>query len=225
MSESESEIVKAETRQLDSFSGYTDETEAGGSMTTSFAPMVKFSNDHRFVLRDGTELPRDKCYIAAEIRRYVVKWPVDSEQQPPEKELLPLGARWPDLEARNATVPQDEWVTGPDGQSRGPYQAERQVLLLEEKTMSPFLFVTQTTGGAKAVSDLARQTEMTQKIYGKPVLPVVTLATALWSPRFKKLRPDFRVIRHVMLSGDTRPILQEVERPSLQDELKDKVEY
>jgi hypothetical protein len=217
-------VVKIEPRELDSFSGYTDETEAGGTMASSFAPMVKFSNDHRYVLRDGTELPRGANYIAAEIRRYVVKWPPDNDQ-PPEKELLALGVRWPDLDARNEATPKDEWVTGPDGQLRGPYQAERQVLLLDEKTMSAFLFVTQTTGGAKAVSDLARQTELTQNIYGKPVLPVVTLATALWSPRFKKLRPDFRVVRHVMLSGDTKPVVQEVERPPLQEELKDRIEY
>jgi len=218
--------VKAEPRELDSFSGYTDETEAGsGAISSSFAPMVKFSNDHRYVLRDGTELPRDKCYIAAEIRRYVVKWPVDRDQ-PPEKEMLPLGARWPDLVARNEATPKDEWVVGPDGQLKGPYEAERQVLLLEEKTMTPYLFVSQTGGGAKAVSDLARQTELTQSVYNKPVLPVVTLKTALWSPRFKRLRPDFHVERHVMLGGDTaKPVLQEVERPALQQELKDQIEY
>jgi hypothetical protein len=219
-----SEVAKIEPRELDSFSGYTDETETGGSMATSFAPLVKFSNDHRYVLRDGTELPRDKCYIAAEIRRCVVKWSNDG--QPPVKEFVPLGAPWPDLAARNEATPKDEWVTGPDGQLRGPYQAERQVLLLEEKTMSPYLFVTQTDGGAKAVCDLARQTAMTQNIYGKPVLPVVTLRTALWSPRFKRLRPDLHVERHVLLGGDgTKPVLQEVARPSLQEELKDKIEY
>jgi hypothetical protein len=217
-------VVKIEPRELDSFSGYTDETEAGGTMATSFAPMVKFSNDHRFVLRDGTELPHDKKYIVAEIRRCVVKWPADGDQ-PPEKEFLPLGERWPDLAARNEATPKDEWVVGPTGESVGPYVAERQVLLLEEKTMTPYLFVTQTGGGAKAVSDLARQTEMTQNIYGKPVIPVVSLQTAMWSPRFKKLRPDFHVERHVLLSGDTKPVLQEVERPSLQAELNDKIEY
>jgi len=220
-----SAVVKIEPRELDSFSGYTDETEAGsGATNSSFAPMVKFSNDHRYVLRDGTELPHDKKYIVAEIRRCVVKWPADREQ-PPEKEFLPLGARWPDLAARNEATPKDEWVVGPDGVPKGPYEAERQVLLLEEKTMTPYLFVTQTGGGAKAVSDLARQTEMTQNIYGKPVIPVITLKTAMWSPRFKKLRPDFHVERHVMLSGDARPVLQEVERPALQEELKDKIEY
>jgi hypothetical protein len=219
-------VVKSEPRELDSFSGYTDETEAGsGTMSSSFAPMVKFSNDHRYVLNDGTELPRDKKYIVAEIKRCVVKWPTERGQQP-EKEFLALGERWPDLVARNENTPKDQWVTGPDGKLKGPYEAERQVLLLEEKTMTPYLFVTQTGGGAKAVSDLAYQTELTQKIYGKPVSPVVSLRTTMWSPRFNKLRPDFHVERHVMFSGDgVKPVLQEVERPSLQEELQDKIEY
>src|SRR5262249_32458839 len=127
-------VVKVEPRELNGFRGYTDETEAGsGAVSSSFAPMVKFSNDHRYVLGDGTELPRDKKFIAVEVRRYVVKWPVD-RGQPPEEELLAPGERWPDLEARNAATPKSEWVPAPDAELRGRYVAQPQRTLLRSNT-------------------------------------------------------------------------------------------
>jgi hypothetical protein len=184
-------VTRAETHLPDGYAGYTDETEAGPSTSIFLPPLVKFSNDFRYVLRDGTELPTNKDYIAPDVRRYVIKWSPERDQAPERFQLGP-NERWPNLEERNASTPRSEWVVGPDGEPKGPWVAEHQVLLVDDN-MAQFLFVTTTGGGHKAVSDLAHQTRAMREIYKKPVCPVVRLKDTLWSKRFKRQRPLFEV--------------------------------
>jgi hypothetical protein len=244
------EVAKAEAHQLDGYDGFTSESVTGLNESTFLAPLVKFTNDYRYVLRDGTELPRDKEYIAADVRRHVVKWSPDRDQAPERYPLAP-GEKWPDLEARNESTPKSEWVEGPDGNLKGPWVAEYQVLLLDE-TMAQFLFVTQTDGGRRCVSDLAHQTQLMRKVHGKPVCPVILLSDTLWSKRYKRQRPHFEIKRYVVLGGQAQPAelpgpnstleggeaakpeaakpaekltVKEVEPVSRQDELNDAIEY
>jgi len=215
----------------DGYDTYTDESETGTSTAIYLAPYVKFGNDYRYTLRDGVaELPRDtKEFIAGDVRRYIVKWSPD-RNQPPERYPLDAGAPWPDLELRNENTPRSEWTIGPDGAPKGPWSAERQVLLLDAETMAPYLFVTQTGGGHKAVSDLAHQTKNMRQACGQHVCPVITLSTTLWSKRFNRLRPNFPVKRFIEFGGAqsarlTGPTVREVERPAPREELKDEVKF
>jgi hypothetical protein len=223
-------VVKA-----DGYDTWTDESETG-MKAGAFPPFVSFSNDHRFVLRDDTELPRDsKEFLAPDVKRSVLKWPPIRGQAPERFPLAP-GAPWPDIEARNENAPKAEWVANPDGTMRGPWAMEHQLMLLDAETMAPYLFVTQTTGGNTAVSELVKQTRAKRQLYGEHVCPVVTLSTTLWSKRFKRLRPRFVVQRYVKfgdgpaeLSGPgteaAKPVMREVPNPTLREELKDEVKY
>ena len=232
--------------KIDGYDGFTTETVTGQDAGAFPAQFVKFSNDHRYVLRDGiAELPRDKEYIAPDVLRHVVKWPPGRDQAP-ERHLLAANEPWPDLKARNEDTPKDEWVVGSDGTLKGPWEMEHQLLLLDAETMAPYLFVTQTSGGHRAVSELAHQTKMMRRVSGSHVCPVIVLSTALWSKRFNRLRPHFPVKRYVAIGGEAqpaelpgpnaspqggeaakpaRPVVREVKRPPLREELKDQVEY
>ena len=213
---------------LDGVDGYTNATEDGSSTSSAFAPLVKFTNDHRYVLlRDDTALPSTKSYILYDIERATVKWPPEGDR-PPERHPLPAGAPWPCVETLNERTPKNEWRTGPDGGSQGPWAMEHRILILESETMAPFLFVTQTTGGNTAVSELARQVQAMRKLCGKHVHPVISLATTMWSKRFNRLRPSFPIQRYVEIGGDPQlsgPTVKEVARPSIREEVNDEIKF
>jgi len=215
------EVDKVRAHQLDGFDGFTTETETGLNESSYLAPLVKFTNDYRYVLRDGTELPRNKDYIAADIRRYVVKWPPERDQAP-ERRLLGPNEKWPDFDTLNENTPKSEWIEGPDGQLRGPWVMEHQVLLLDDK-MAQFLFVTQASGGHKAVGDLAHQTQLMRKVHGgKPVCPVIHLSDTLWSKRFNRQRPSFDIQRYVLFGSDGPLALG---KPSAKEVTGDEIKY
>jgi hypothetical protein len=237
--------------KLDGYDGWTDEDETGLDMGGSSAPFVFFSNDYRYVLRDGTELKKDtKEFIAPDVRRFACKWGLDRTRAPERYPIAP-GEKWPDLEARNKDTPEHEWVTGPDGELKGPWVRESRVLILDAETMAPYLFVSQTGGGLKAISELAQQTKIMRQACGDHVSPVIVLKTTLWSKRFNRLRPLFKVERYVEIGAKTRPaelpgpdstatksanpaesvaqpvkpVLKEAARPPLGKELNDKIEF
>jgi hypothetical protein len=192
--------------KIDGYDGWTDEDETGLDTGSASAPRVFFTNDYRYALRDGvTELKKDtKEFAAPDVRRFACKWGLDRTRAPDRYPIAP-GEKWPDLEARNEETPKEEWVVGPDGALKGPWVKESQVLLLDAETMQPFLFVTQTSGGLKAVSELAGQTKLMRQACGDHVSPIIVLKTTLWSKRFNRLRPFFQVQRYVEIGAKTRP--------------------
>jgi hypothetical protein len=79
------------------------------------------------VTRDGEELLPDLELVAVDVARVVQKW---KDQQPVETIVLEPGRKFPDLEELNEKTPRGEWVKGPDGSPRGPWQSQHIVYLL-----------------------------------------------------------------------------------------------
>jgi hypothetical protein len=226
------EVVKP---PLDGFWAFEDATEGGDSPANRLiqGQLVKFTNEAKWVARNGEELSSTLELVAVNVTRVVQKW---KDEQPIETIILAPGQRFPDLEKLNDAVPKSEWREGPDGKLRGPWQAQYLVYLLNAETVDRYTYVTATTGGGIAVRDLVDRTRWMRKVRGANVYAVVTLSDTFMPTRFGgRQRPQFLVSRWVRLSeGGTmlpateQPTLaapQAVESPTPKEEMSDDIPF
>jgi hypothetical protein len=178
------DVVKKDSTPADNFSGWEDGTEGddrpegAGVIQGS---LVKFTNEAMWVTRDGDELPADLELIAVDVGRVVQKW---QDGQPVETIVLEPHQKFPDVEELNEKVPKKEWVEGPDGNLRGPWQAQHILYLLDPKTMDKFTFPTGTTGGRIAIRDLVDKTSWMRRLRGPNVYAVVLLSDTFMNTKW-----------------------------------------
>jgi hypothetical protein len=155
----------------------------------------------------------------------------------------------------NEKVPRKEWVEGPSGELRGPWQAQHVLYLLDVGPMDKYTFATGTTGGRIAIRELRDKLVWMRRLRGPNVYPVITLADKFMNTRFGgRQRPFFVIKRWVRLGGEggevealpppslppqTQPDLfakpagqsqsdlplNEVKEPSLKEEMGDEIPF
>jgi hypothetical protein len=237
------DVVKKDSTPADNFSGWEDGTEGddrpegAGIIQGS---LVKFTNEAMWVTRDGDELPADLELVAVDVGRVVQKW---QDGQPVETIVLEPHQKFPNVEELNEKVPKKEWVEGPDGNLRGPWQAQHILYLLDPRTMDKFTFPTGTTGGRIAVRDLVDKTTWMRRLRGPNVYAVVLLSNTFMNTKWGgRQRPHFRIVRWVGSEGgqvEALPSppppattqapeqsdlpLNEVKEPSLAEEMDDEI--
>jgi len=237
------DVVKKDSTPADNFSGWEDGTEGddrpegAGIIQGS---LVKFTNEAMWVMRDGDELPADLELIAVDVGRVVQKW---QDGQPVETIVLEPHQKFPDVEELNEKVPKKEWVEGPDGNLRGPWQAQHILYLLDPRTMDKFTFPTGTTGGRIAVHDLVDKTSWMRRLRGPNVYAVVLLSDTFMNTKWGgRQRPHFKIVRWVgseggqvealppppppattQAPGQSDLPLNEVKEPSLAEEMDDEI--
>jgi hypothetical protein len=197
-----SEEFKAPLRQLDGFETYEDAIESGGDQQSTNqvikGTMLKFTNE-MWVTREGEEISAHLELVAVDVRRIVQKW---KDQVPVETIRPEPGQKFPDIEKLNAEIPQQDWIIGPDGKPRGPWQAQHIVYLINPVTMDRFCFPTGTIGGRICVRDLVDSTQWKRKVSGDNVYPVVTLSDTFMNTRYGgRQRPHFLIKRWITLGG------------------------
>jgi hypothetical protein len=237
-----SDIVKKDQTSVDNFAGWDDgiegddRPEGAGIIQGS---LVKFTNEAMWVTRDGDELPADLELVAVDVGRVVQKW---RDGQPVETIVLEPHQKFPDVEELNEKVPKKEWVEGPDGNMRGPWQAQHILYLLDPRTMDKFTFPTGTTGGRIAVRDLVDKTTWMRRLRGPNVYAVVLLSDAFMNTKWGgRQRPHFKIVRWVSLGSEggqvealpppvDKPVqptpepelpLKEVKEPIIQEDMND----
>jgi hypothetical protein len=198
-----SDIVKKDPTSIDNFAGWEDgvegddRPEGAGIIQGNLA---KFTNEATYVTRDGDELPADLELVAVDVARIVQKW---QDQQPVETIILEPHQKFPDIEEMNEKVPREEWIEGPDGQLRGPYQAQHVLYLLDPATMDKFTFPTGTVGGRIAIRELRDKLMWMRRLRGPNVYPVVLLSDTFMNTRFGgRQRPHFKIVRWTRLGGE-----------------------
>jgi len=198
-----SDIIKKDPTSIDNFAGWedgvegSDRPEGAGIIQGS---LIKFTNEAMWTTRDGDELPADLELVAVDVGRVVQKW---QDQQPVETIILQPHQKFPDIEEMNEKTPRKEWVEGPDGQPRGPWQAQHILYLLDPKTMDKFTFPTGTVGGRIAVGELRDKLMWMRRLRGPNVYPVVVLSDMFFPTRFGgRQRPHFKIVRWVRLGGE-----------------------
>jgi hypothetical protein len=198
-----SEEFKAPLRQLDGFETYEDAIEGGrDQQPTNQAiegTLLKFTSEAMWLTREGEEISADLELVAVGLRRIVQKW---KDQVPVETIVLEPGQKFPDIEKLNAETPQEDWIKGPDGKARGPWQALHVIYLLNPATMDRFSFPTGTIGGRICIRDLVERTQWMRRICGANALPVVTLSDTFMNTRYGgRQRPHFLIKRWLTLGG------------------------
>jgi hypothetical protein len=164
--------------------------------------VLKFTNETIWVNRAGATVPADLELVAVDIGRVVQKW---HDQQPAETRILGPGEKFPDLEQLNEGTPRNEWVKGPDGKLRGPWQAQHIVYLLNPKTMDRYSWPTGTAGGAIAVRELVDKTKWMRRFRGAHVYPVVSLFNTFMNTRFGgRQRPHLLIKSWITLGADEK---------------------
>jgi len=191
------ELSKQKQIERDGFESYDDSVEGHDRSPSNQGSILKFTNEARWITREGEEIPPTKELIAINIGREVVKWNTDKEA-PPARTILKPGQRFPDIEKLNAEIPQSEWVETPDGGMRGPYEARHVVYLLDPVTMAMYRYPTGTVGGHIAVSELVDQTKWMRRIRGANVYAVLVLTDVFMKTRWGgRQRPQLRPVRWI----------------------------
>jgi len=196
------ELSKQKQIERDGFESYDDSVEGHDRPPSNQGSIVKFTNEARWVTREGEEIPPTKELIAIDIGREVVKWNMDKEA-PPARTILEPGQRFPDIEKLNAETLQSEWIETPDGRMRGPYEAQHVVYLLDPVTMTRYRYPTGTIGGHIAVRNLVERTRGMRKERGENVCPVINLSDVYMSTRYGgRQRPHLAIQRWIAFEGD-----------------------
>jgi hypothetical protein len=191
----------------DGFDGYEDRVEGddqphGGGVIKATA--IRFTNEATWTNRDEDELPDDLELVVVDVDRVVQKW---IDHRPVETRILEPGEKFPDIEQLNEAADRSEWSDGPDGKSRGPWQAQQVVYLLDLKTMDRFTFPTGTVGGQAAVSELVDKTKWMRKLRGAHVYPIIRLSDTFMPTRFGgRQRPHFEIKRWVSFAPDEKAL-------------------
>src|SRR6516165_12480330 len=195
------ELTKQQQIELDGFESYDDSVEGHDRPPSNQGSILKFTNEARWITREGEEIPPTKELIAIDIGREVVKWSTDKEV-PPARTILAPGQRFPDIEKLNAETLQSEWIETPDGRMRGPYEAQHVVYLLDPVTMTRYRYPTGTVGGHIAVRDLVERTRWMRKVRGENVYPVINMSDVYMSTRYGgRQRPRLVIRRWITFDG------------------------
>jgi hypothetical protein len=187
----------------DGFAGWEDGAEGddrpqGGGLIQG--TLIKFTNEARWVTRDGEELPANLELAAVDVNRVAQKW---HDQQLVETIILESHQKFPDIAKMNAETPQEEWIEGPDGNMRGPWQRQHILYLLDLKPMDKFTFPIGTIGGAIAIRELVEKIVWMRRLRGPNVYPMITLSDTFFPTRFGgRQRPHFVIQRWVRLGGE-----------------------
>jgi hypothetical protein len=197
-------IVKRDPTSIDGFAGWNDgiegddRPEGAGVIQGN---LVKFTNEAAWVLRDGEEISADLELAAVDVARVVLKWGPD--QRPVETILLEPDQKFPDIGEMNEKAPREEWVEGPDGELRGPYQGQHVLYFVDLKTMDKFSYPTSTTGGRIAIRELRDKLVWMRRLRGPNVYPLIALSDKFMNTRFGgRQRPHFVIKDWVRLGGE-----------------------
>jgi hypothetical protein len=199
-------VTTKKVTAIDGFEGYEDATEGAQKRGSGVirGRVLKFTNEARWETSDGEEIDASRELVAVDVGRVVQRW---LDQRPIETIVLEPGQKFPDVKKLNDAVPREEWVEGPDGNPRGPWQSQHIVYLLDPLTMDRFSFPNGTVGGQIAVRDLTDKVKWMRRFRGENVYAAVQLSDVFMPTRFGgRQRPHFEVRRWVCFGADGEPL-------------------
>ena len=150
---------------MDGFDAYGDELDRRLLQGTQ----IKFTNEYTWVTKAGEEMPTNEDFIASEVKRVEARWTKDKNAPPQTRVLLP-GEKFRDVKKLNEETPRDQWVEGPNGQLKGPYENQHYLYLLD-RLMKKYTYVANTIGGNIAVPELVQQVRDARIVYGPDTTP------------------------------------------------------
>jgi hypothetical protein len=207
---------------LDGFDTYTDEVEGEDDSSLDSRLLrgtrIKFTNEYTWTTMAGDEISSNEEFIVDDIVRVEAKWSKD-KNAPPYTRVVPPGEKFRSMKKLNEESPKSEWIEGPNGQPKGPWEIQRYVYLLD-RLMKKYTYVTSTIGGGIAVSQLVEQVKDAREVYGPGVYAKVRLSDTWMKTRYSKegrQRPHFIVTGYARkFGGGSKP----AELPNLTETVK-----
>jgi len=163
---------------------------------------IKFTNEYTWVTKAGEEMPTNEDFVASEVKRVEAKWTKDKNAPPQTRVLLP-GEKFPDMKKLNDETPRSEWVEGPNGEAKGPWEIQHYLYLLN-RLMKRYTYVANTIGGNIAVPELVQQVRDARLVYGPDTYAKVRLSDTWMKTRYSpagRQRPHFIVVGYVRRRG------------------------
>jgi len=190
------ELTTKPTQELDGFDTYEESVIERLLQGTR----LKFTNETTWVTNAGDEIPSNAEFIAWDVVRVEAKWSRD-KKAPPFTRVVPPGDKFRDMKKLNEETPRSEWVEGPNGEPKGPWEIQH-YLYLQDKLMKRYTWVTATVGGNIAVAELVQQIKDARKAYGPNAYAVVQPSDTFMPTRFGgRQRPHLIVVRFTRLRG------------------------
>jgi hypothetical protein len=183
---------------LDGFDTYGDELDRRLLQGTQ----IKFTNAYTWVTRAGEEMPTNEDFIASNVKRVEAKW-TKNKNAPPETRVLLSGEKFRDIKALNEDTPKSEWIEGPNGQLKGPYENQHYLYLLD-RLMKRYTYVASTIGGNIAISELVQQVRDARMVYGPDAYAKVRLSDTWMKTQYSKegrQRPHFIIVGYTRRRG------------------------
>ena len=203
---------------LDGFDTYTDEVEGDDRSLDSRllqGTQVKFTNEYTWVTKAGDEMLSNEDFIASDVVRVEAKWSKD-KNAPPQTRVVPPGEKFRSMKNLNEETPKSEWIEGPNGEPKGPWEIQHYLYLLD-KLMKRYTYVASTIGGSLAIHDLVQQVKDARRVYGPDAYAKVRLSDTWMKTRYSK---DGRQRPHFIVTGYTRRRGKLVELPDLTETRK-----
>ena len=188
-------IEKAVKEVMDGFDTYGDELDRRLLQGTQ----IKFTNAYTWVTRAGEEIPTNEDFIASNVKRVEAKW-TKNKNAPPETRVLLPGEKFRDMKKLNEETPKSEWIEGPNGQLKGPWENQHYLYLLD-RLMKKYTYVANTIGGNIAVPELVQQVRDARIVYGPDTYAKVRLSDTWMKTTYS---PDGRQRPHFIVTGYTR---------------------
>ena len=188
-------IENAVKEVMDGFDTYGDELDRRLLQGTQ----IKFTNAYTWVTRAGEETPTNEDFIASNVKRVEAKW-TKNKNAPPETRVLLPGEKFRDMKKLNEETPKPEWIEGPNGQLKGPWENQHYLYLLD-RLMKRYTYVASTIGGNIAVSELVQQVRDARMVYGPDAYAKVRLSDTWMKTSYSK---DGRQRPHFIIVGYTR---------------------
>ena len=172
--------------------------------------MIKFSKDGKFITSDDDqEVPETAEYIAL-CNETLVGWvKFNGVGEPPDRVmgLLYDGFVMPPRESLG-DLDISEWGEGLDGKPADPWQHHQCLVLQDATTREMFTFVTSSQTGRRAVGNLLRHFNRTQKAHPDE-LPVVRLRAGGFQHKDSRVgwvsTPEFRVCARTSRDSAAKP--------------------
>jgi len=223
-------IERAVQEVMDGFDAYGDELDRRLLQGTQ----IKFTNAYTWVTRAGDEMPANEEFIASDVKRVEAKWTKDKNAPPQTRVLLP-GEKFRDVKKLNEETPRDQWVEGPNGQLKGPYENQHYLYLLD-RLMKKYTYVANTIGGNIAVPELVQQVRDARIVYGPDTYAKVRLSDTWMKTRHSKdgrQRPYFIVVGYVRRRGKLIELpelsetekLEHLDKPTTKQALDDEIAF
>jgi hypothetical protein len=193
---------------LDGFDGHTDECEGEVHDQDQFASgrviqgvRIGF-NGKTGVWSDASKqpLPSNLQLVIYDMLRVVQKWGHDNMPTEPPIILGP-NEKWPDVEAMNKRCPESEWRMFFD-KSIGPYQKQKVVYLWDPNTMNKYTWPASSNSAMACVSDLAEKIAMKRQFKKVQAVPLIKLASRLWSKKNNTQGPDLVVLHWIVKNAN-----------------------